>query len=114
MFSDKKGFMLMEIIIAFLIVSISVGIVFQNLSLSLSLLDKGKESLNRAFALEKAGMLLLLEKELSREDLPLFRAYASYKDYPFEIGETQCKLTEITLEYHNKKSRICLFSLNTP
>jgi len=104
----EKGFMLMEIIVAFLIMAIALGVIFQNFSVSLSSFYKGDEKLSNAFRLEEVGVWYWLANELpsETEDITL-------KSWPFEIDEKEYQFIEIQLKKQEEEKiadKIFLFS----
>ena len=99
---NSKGFMLLEIIISFLIISISLGVIFQNISLSLSSYEKAHSRLKTAFLLETVGMERLLKTEnISEEGEEIFE-----KEFPFEVGDREYKFLQLSM---NNKDSIFLF-----
>ena len=99
------GFILIEVIIAFLIISISLGVLFQNLSTSISMIEKNKRKLINAFKLETIGIQYLFTNELN-EDL------ISIKEWPFYLNDTQYKFEEIILEKEHPENLILFLKGN--
>ncbi len=89
----QKGFMLMEIIIAFMIAAIALGVIFQNFSLSLSSFYKGNEKLRNAFQLEETGIKYWLTNELPSESENM-----AIKVWPFEINDKEYQFVEVELK----------------
>jgi len=82
--------MLLEIIIAFLIVAISLGIIFQNLSVSMSFLAKGKSKLEKAFFLETVGARILLgDKNLELPNVVLKSVDVDHQGRDYQLIEVQ-------------------------
>ena len=99
------GFILIEVIIAFLIISISLGVLFQNLSTSISMIEKNKKKLINAFKLETIGIQYLFTNELNEDSI-------SIKEWPFYLNDTQYKFEEIILEKEHHENLILFLKSN--
>jgi competence protein ComGC len=105
--NNQKGFMLMEIIISFLIISISLGIIFQNISTSLKAIIKANQRLSTCFIQEKVGVWYLLRKEIPSE-LPANINIIGTRTWPIEIQQKEFKLTEVLFN-KNEQDRESIF-----
>ena len=101
----KSGFILIEVIIAFLIISISLGILFQNLSTSISMIEKNKKKLINAFKLETIGIQYLYTNEIDENLVEI-------KKWPFYLNDTQYKFEEVILEKEHAENLVLFLKSN--
>ncbi len=106
--SNSKGFMLLEIIISFLIISISLGVIFQNISISLSSYEKAHSRLKNAFLLETIGMAKLLKSENPNEG----EKEILEKEFPFEVGDKEYRFLQLSID--NKDSIFLFMGSESP